>query len=142
MLYSLITIVLFLAVVWWLNKTSTNDYFENPSKSDFDLIILLYSNFEIDIKTFQIAWLYFCLNPKEYNGTSVINDRWLIKGLEPFSVVHDYAWIQAKSFKNLYDSNFIYCQSLRKVNSNWLWVWGFIFVGLNLVSLFKSVKYI
>jgi len=142
MLYSIILIVLFLAVVWWLNKTSTNDYFENPKKEDYDLIMLLYRDFEIDPYSFYDAWMYFCLYPKEYNGTSVINDRYMIKGLEPFSVTHDYDWIKAKSLKELYNSNLFYCQCLRKVNSNWFWVWGFIFVGLNLVSLFKSIKYI
>ena len=135
-----ILIALFLAVVWWLNKTSTNDYFENPKKEDYELILKLYNNFEINSESLIRAWDYFCLHPKEYNGTSIINDRWLIKNLEPFSVVHDYAWIKAKSLKELYDSNVFYCQCLRKVNSNWLWVWGFIFVGLNLVSLFKSIK--
>ena len=140
MIYAIIISALF--VVWFLNKKSKNDYFKNPKEEDFDLIIKLYRNFGIDSKSFIDAWGYFCEFPEDYNGTSIINDRWFIKGLEPLSVTHDYKWMVAKSLKDLYKSNVEYCEGLRKVNSNWFFVWGFIFVGLNLVSLFKSINYI
>lgn len=140
MIYIIIIICLF--ILWYLNKTSKNDYFENPKMKDYELIMALYKEFDIDPYSFYDAWMYFCLYPKDYNGTSIINDRYMIKGLEPFSVTHDYNWIIAESFRDLHQSNLEYCKCLRKVNSNWIWVWGFIFVGLNLVSLFKSIKYI
>lgn len=129
-------------MLWYLNKTSKNDYFLNPKESDYDLIISLYENFEIDSVLFSKAWEYFVCFPEDYNGTSVINDRYMIKGLEPFSVTHDYAWITAKSLRDLYNSNLNYCKELRVINSNWIYVWCFIFIGLNIVSLFKSIKYI
>jgi len=137
-----IVTIICLFIIWYLNKTSKNDYFKNPKREDYNLIISLYKNFELSSDSFVKAWIYFIDFPEDYNGTSIINDRYMIKGLEPFSVTHDYAWITAKSFKDLYRSNLEYCKCLRKVNSNWLWVWAFIFIGLNLVSLFKSIKYI
>lgn len=143
MTYLIIIIVLF--IFWFLNKKSKNDYFFNSKQKlidDLELIEMLYKNFEIEFKTFHKAWIYFKLNPKEYNGTSIINDRWFIKGLEPLSVEHDYNWIFAKSLKELIISNLDYCHKLRKVNANWFWVWGFVFCGLNIVSIFKSIKYI
>ena len=140
MIYTIIIICL--AVLWYLNKTSKNYYFQNPKLEDYNLILELYENFGIDNYLFIKAWDYFCLYPEDYNGTSVINDRWFIKNLEPLSVTHDYNWITAESLRELLESNLQYCNDLRKVNTNWLWVWGFVFIGLNLVSLFKSIKYI
>ena len=141
-----ILIITVLFIFWLLNKKSTNNYFiftkGQKLKDDFELLIKIYSNFEIKFSDFEKAWWYFREYPEEYNGSSIINDRFLIKGLEPFSVEHDYAWIMAKSFSNLHVSNLEYCKKLRKVNSNWFWVWGFIFCGLTLVSIFKSIKYI
>lgn len=146
MLYSFFIIVLF--CFWYLNKKSKNNYFfknEKEIRNDFELIKVLFKNFEfslVDEMQYSIAMEYFILNPKKYNGTSVINDRWMIKGLEPESVIHDYDDIVAKSLMDLLRSNYRYCNRLRKRNANWLWVWGFIFIGLNTVSLFKSIKFI
>ena len=140
MAYSIV--VIFLFIVWYLNKNSKNDYFYNPKIEEYELIMKLYKNFNIDPMDFYDAWMYFCLYPKDYNGTSVINDRWFIKGLEPMSVTHDYHWIIAKSFKDLHKSNLKYCKDLRKVNANFIWSWGFVFLGLTIVSIFKSIKYI
>lgn len=143
---SIIIITLVLFFFWYLNKTSKNDYFKEKQGQelwdDFYLIEKLYKNFDIDFKTFTKAHSYFRQYPNEYNGTSIINDRWFIKGLEPLSVEHDYNWIMAKSFKELIISNLDYCHKLRKVNANWVWVWGFVFCGLTIVSIFKSIKYI
>lgn len=147
MLYSFI-ILLILFCFWYLNKTSKNNYFfknEEEIRNDFELIKVLFKNFGytlVDEIQYSIAMEYFILKPKEYNGTSVINDNWLIKGLEPESVIHDYDWITAKSLNDLLHSNSRYCKRLRKRNTNWIWVWCFIFIGLNIVSLFKSIKYI
>ncbi len=141
----MIIIIIFLFVFWYLNKKSKNDYFFNNEKKlidDFKLIEMLYKNFNIEFEIFTKAWLYFKENPKKYNGTSVINDRWMIKGLEPLSVEHDYNWIIAKSLKELIISNLDYCYKLRKINTNFIWVWCFIFCSLNIVSLFKSIKYL
>ena len=138
-------IILILGIFWFLNKKSKNNYFFQSNEKlieDLELVEMLYKNFEIEFESFKKAWGYFKLNPSEYNGTSVINDRWLIKGLEPLSVEHDYKWITAKSFKELIISNLDYCHKLRKINTNWFWVWCFIFCGLNIVSIFKSIKYI
>lgn len=139
---TLIIILGVLLVFWYLNKISKNDYFFNPKQEDYDLIKSLYKNFGWDFSNFDRAWKYFSLYPKQYNGTSVINDRFMVKGLEPMSVEHDRDWILAKSFRELYTSNIRYCKKLRDTNVNWLWVWGFIFGGLTIVAIFKSVKYI
>ena len=144
MIYSII--ISFLVIVWFLNKKSSNNYFKYTPRvrmsRDFLLIKSIYLNFDIDFETFKIAWEYFVENPNEYNGTSVINDRWFIKGLEPLSVEHDYDWIFAKSLKDLHKSNLKYCINLRKTNANWIWTWCFIFFGLTVVSIIKSIKFV
>lgn len=139
---SLIIILGILLVFWYLNKISKNDYFLNPKQEDYELIKTLYSNFDWDFSNFNRAWKYFTLHPKQYNGTSVINDRFMVKGLEPMSVEHDLDFILAKSFIDLYTANIRYCKKLRDTNANWFFVWGFIFCGLTIVAIFKSVKYI
>ena len=135
-------ILLVLVCFWYLNYTSTNDYFLNPKIGDYKLIIEIYANFGWSMETLHQAWVYFHERPNEYNGSSVVNDRFMIKGLEPMSVEHDYEWIMAKSFKDLHKSNIKYCKKLRDTNSNWFYVYAFIFLGLSIVSIFKSIKFI
>jgi hypothetical protein len=142
MIYLISITFAILFVFWYLNKKSKNNYFYNPKEDDYRLILNLYDNFGWDSYNFKKAWVHFSFFPNKYNGTSVINDRFMIKGLEPMSVEHDFDWIFAKSFKELHNSNIKYCKKLRDVNSNWFWVWGFIFCGLEIVSVFKSIKYI
>jgi len=141
-------IIIFLVLVWYLNKTSKSDYFYkklNEIESDFELIKKVWQNLghtKESIEKLNNAFTYFIKNPSEYNGTSVIADSWLIRKLEPESVKHDHAWIIAKSLKELHKSNIEYCEDLRKRNHQWLKVWVFIFLGLSIVSILKSIKYI
>lgn len=146
MIYIVTTLVLF--VFWYLNKKSNNRFFnqkEQIIRNKLELCEKVLINFEWskkDVVRFKVACEYFISNPSQYNGTSVINDNWVIKNLEPESVIHDYDWIMATSLRQLLISNLEYARRLRKRNVNWFWCWGFIFVGLNIVSLFKSLKYI
>lgn len=144
----IIITAIFLFLVWFLNKRSRNDFFfqsEIIIRNKLKFILDIWEDFgysKYDKARLRIAFEYFITNPKEYNGTSVIADQWLIKGLEPESVIHDYDYIMATSLKDLLKANKEYSQRLRKRNTQWLWVWGFIFVGLTIVSIFKSIKYI
>jgi len=143
-----ICVIVFLACIWVLNKKSKNDFFFQDKviiREKLDLIIKIWQDFGFnsyeEIKL-RMAFEYFIKHPWQYNGTSIINDRWLIKGLEPESVIHDYEDIMAECIKDLLKSNKNYCNRLRKRNTNWLWVWGFIYCGLTIVTLFKSIKFI
>ena len=144
--YIIIAILLF--VIWFLNKNSRNDFFfqsEIIIRNKLKLILDVWNDLgysEYDKARLKIAFEYFIVNPKEYNGTSIIADQWLIKGLEPDSVIHDYDFIMATCLKDLLKANKEYCQRLRKRNTQWLWVWCFICSGLSIVSVFKSIKYI
>lgn len=143
----IIILLIFLVVIFYLNKKSYNDHFLKSKKeleNDLDLCIKILTNFNFNtnyIDKFIEAYNYFTLSPKEYNGTSIINDRYTISGLEVQSLIHDYDWIKAKSFKQLHCSNIFYANSLRKVNVNWIWAWT-LFLGLEIVSIFKSIKYL
>jgi hypothetical protein len=114
-------------------------------ENDYKLIVQVLNSFGFDadyIERFKEAYWYFDDKPHEYNGTSVINDRHTIGGLEVPSVIHDYDWIFAKSLRDLLISNVRYAKALRTLNMNWITAWCFIFTGLNIVALFKSIKYI
>lgn len=143
-----IVTILILFIFWYLNKKSINKFFyqeEKTIRKKLDLCLKVCEDFgwtPVDSVRLRIAFEYFISKPNEFNGTSIINDNWVIRGLEPESVIHDYDWIMATSLRQLLTSNLDYAKRLRKRNSNWFWVWGFIFVGLNIVSLFKSIKYI
>jgi hypothetical protein len=145
---TIIIILAFLILLWYLNKKSSNNHFSKSNidlESDLKLCLKILYNFDFPnnyIDKFDEAYDYFTLNPKEYNGTSIINDRFTIKGLEIQSVVHDYDWIFAKSLKDLHMSNVRYANALRKFNTNWISTWCFLFVGLSIVSIFKSLKYL
>jgi len=137
-----------LLLFWFLNKKSKNDFFfqtESEIRNKLKFILDIWEDFgfdNYDEARLRIAFEYFIKHPKAFNGTSVINDFWLIKGLEPESVIHDYDYIIATSFKDLHKANIEYCKRLRKRNSQWLWVWSFIFIGLSIVSIFKSITYL
>lgn len=141
-------IIIFLATIWILNKKSTNNFFfqeETIIREKLEFIIKIWQDFGFDAydeMKLKIAFEYFIKHPEQYNGTSIINDRWIIRGLEAESVIHDHEDIMAKSLKDLLKSNKEYCQRLRKRNTNWFWVWGFIYSGLTIVSVFKSIKFI
>lgn len=143
-----IYVIIFLGAIWFLNKRSKNNFFfqnENVILEKLEFIIKIWQDFGFDSydeMKVRIAFEYFIKKPHEYNGTSIINDRWLIKGLEPESVIHDYEDIMAECLKDHLKSNKNYCKRLRKRNTQWLWVWGFIYCGLTIVSLFKSIKFI
>jgi hypothetical protein len=145
MIYFLIPILL---IVFILNKKSKNNFFyqsEIVIYEKLDLIFRILKDYDLDLKDkwlLEEAFIYFIENPSHYNGTSVVNDFWLIKGLEPESVIHDYNWIMAKSLNDFLISNKEYCKRLRNRNANFVWVWVFIFIGLTIVSLFKSIKFI
>jgi hypothetical protein len=143
-----ICILVFLLSIYILNKRSKNNFFfqdEDVIRKKLDIILSLWTDFRFDnydeIKL-RLAFEYFIEHPSEYNGTSIINDMWLIKGLEPESVIHDYEDIMASNIKHLLKSNKAYCKRLRKRNAQFFWVWGFIFCGLTIVTLFKSIKFI
>jgi len=141
-------ILVFLLVIYILNKRSKNDFFyqdEDIIRKKLDIILSLWQDFGFTVYDeikLRLAFEYFIKNPNEYNGTSIINDMWLIRGLEPESVIHDYEDIIATSSKHLLKSNKTYCQRLRKRNAQFFWVWGFIYCGLTIVTLFKSIKFI
>lgn len=146
MIYIIPIITLF--IFWYLNLKSDNKFFyqeEKKIRQKLDLCLKVCEDFEwsvVDCLRLRISFEYFILNPNEFNGTSVINDNWVIKGLEPESVQHDYDWIHASSLKQLLESNLRYVKLLRKRNVNWFWCWCFIFISLNIVSFFKSLKFI
>ncbi len=146
MIYLVTAITLF--IFWYLNKKSKNNFFyqdEKVIRQKLNLCLEVCNDFEwspVDKIKLRISFEHFILNPNEFNGTSVINDNWVIKGLEPESVIHDYDWITSKSLKQLLISNLEYVKRLRKRNVNWFWCWVFIFVSLNIVGIFKSIKYI
>lgn len=145
---TIIYVIIFLATIFILNKRSKNDFFfqdESVIREKLEFIIKIWQDFGFDaydeIKL-RIAFDYFIKHPEQYNGTSIINDRWLIKNLEPESVIHDYEDIMAQCLTDHLKSDKNYSNRLRKRNTQWLWVWGFIYTGLTIVSLFKSIKFI
>lgn len=143
-----IIITIILAIIYYLNKKSSNKHFFKSLKEtqkDLELILKIMESFQFSndyIHRFKVAYSYFEYHKQEYNGTSVINDRHTIGGLETQSVVHDYDWIVATSFKDLHVSNVRYANALRQMNTNWISTWCFIFVGLEIVAIFKSLKFI
>lgn len=136
-------VILILIILYILNKKSKSDFFYGSNLNEkLNLIKHLYKEFgytETEIKKLEQAYNFFISNPKRYNGTSVVNDRYMINGLEPQSVVHDYDWIVANNLKDLINSNYRYTESLRKVNVNWFYCWFLVYCGLNLVATFKGI---
>lgn len=146
MIYIISVVTIF--IFWYLNLKSSNKFFYQEEKiirNKLDLCLKVCNDFgwsPVDNIKLRIAFEYFISNPNHFNGTSVINDNWVIKGLEPESVIHDYDFIMSTNLIQLLKANLDYVQRLRKRNVNWFWCWGFIFVSLNIVSIFKSIKYI
>jgi hypothetical protein len=143
-----IIITIIILIIYYLNKKSANNhFFKNSRKLDKDFLLIydILSSFDFPkdyIQRFALAYNFFRENPSQYNGTSIINDRYTIGGLEVQSVVHAYDWIVATSLKALMASNVRYAKSLRKMNSNWIWVWAVIFPALTISAILTSFKFL
>ena len=134
------TTIIIIAIIFILKKKSTNDFFHQKKEvlyKKWSMVEMILIDFDIkDIKGYQDAYLYFIDNPKEYDGSTIVQDRWMIRNLEAPSMKHDYDFIVAKSLKDYFIANKKYCVDLRKLNLNWVYVWVFIFTFLSIISPF------
>jgi hypothetical protein len=134
------TTLIIAAILFVLKLTSTNKFFHQDKDvlyKKWSMLEMLLIDFDIkDIKGYQEAYLYFIENKNEYDGSTIVQDRWVIRGLEGPSMKHDYDFIVATCLWDYFTSNWRYCVDLRKLNVNWIYVWFFIFTFLTIISPF------
>lgn len=125
---------------------SKNDYF----KKDLDILIkdreklkyILKDIWNLEnnlIKVYTDAFDYFILNPDSYDGATIVNDFWIIPGLDIWAMLHDYLYIKfnvAVNIKAKYYADLFYCQQMRNFKVSWGAVWLVRFSGLTLSGLF------
>lgn len=55
--------------------------------------------FEVaDINKFLLAFDYFCQNPHDFDGATIVKDLETIKGLDACAMVHDYEYLHIDFF--------------------------------------------
>lgn len=112
--------VIFLGVIFYLYKTSENDYFFQ-SKEDLKIgknlmisQLKRYGRSKVDITRFCKAYDWFCENPERYDGSTIVRDLFDFKlngfRLSTASMWHDYDYIHGAN------RNFI-----KNAKSNWLY---------------------
>ena len=132
------TTLIIITIFFVLKKKSKNKFFHQKKEvlyKKWSMLEMLLIDFDVkDIKGYQEAYLYFIDNKNHYDGSTIVQDRWMIRGLEGPSMKHDYEFIIAKSLKDYFISNKKYCVDLRKLNVNWVYVWVFIYTFLTIIS--------
>ena len=112
-------IIISLAILFYLYKTSKNDFFFQ-SKEDLeiarDLMILQLENLgrsRKDINRFLLSYDWFCKNPERYDGSTIVRDLFDLKykgfRLSTSSMWHDYDYIVNGANRNF----------IKNVKSNW-----------------------
>lgn len=124
---------------------SVDNYFqkdyESLLKERNKLKYVLSEIWNLDDNTITIylsAFDYFILNPSEYDGATIVNDFWIIPGLDIWAMLHDYLYIKynvAVNLKAKYLADKLYCQQMRNFKISWGAVWLIRFTGLTLSSI-------
>lgn len=124
---------------------SQNKYFHQ----DFDVLLENRKHLEYvlknvwlksqtSIKAYLEAYDFFMLNPSDYDGATVVNDFYLIKGLDVWAMLHDYIYIKfnvAVSLCYKYLADKFYSLEMRKFHISWGSVWLVRFFGLTLSTI-------
>lgn len=124
---------------------SSNNFFQE--NHDFEIIrhdlkyiledIWMLDNNLIDF--YLEAFDFFVKNPKKYDGATIVNDYFIIPGLDIWAMIHDYMYIKfnvAVNIKAKYYADLFYCQQMRYFKISWGSVWLVRFLGLTLSGLY------
>jgi hypothetical protein len=99
-------LILSLAFAYYLFKKSKSNFFgksEKDLKIEFKLLQQVLSDYNFtrsEIKDFEDAFVYFFLNPLEFDGATIVRDFYTINNLDAPAMVHDYSYIHAKNTKD------------------------------------------
>ena len=138
----ILIIITILLTLWILKEKSINNFFyQSPEvlAKKFELFEKIVQDFNFtNPRGYSEAYCYFMELPHKYDGSTIVQDRWLMSGLEPQSMKHDYDWIHAKTLTDYFKSNQTYATDLRKSNTNWFTAYGYL-IGLHIISPFHYV---
>lgn len=88
-----------------------------------------------EIITFYMdAYDYFCVNPNEYDGTTILGDVEVIPNLDIWAMLHDYMYIEfnvASNIKFKFYSDKLYAKEMERMGQSWEISW----VRFSLLSL-------
>lgn len=141
-----IIIILFLLIIIYLYKKSTNDIFYLSKDELKELRAMMvnqltnYSRSKKYIRFACVAFDYFALHPDKFDGTTIARDLHdvLYKGkkLEVASLIHDFVWVRFKANRKLFLnwwSNWKYFDDLLKNGKPPMY---FRLIGLMVISVF------
>lgn len=94
-----------------------------------------YSKAEIGI--YEKAYFYFCDNPKEFDGATLVKDLCDIPGLDLDAMLHDYHYIVYNAGANLLSkkqADLIYASGMRRKGKNKYSAYSRLF-GLSVIDI-------
>lgn len=91
------------------------------------------------IKLYKEAYDYFIVHPTEYDGATIVHDRYNINGLDLPSMLHDYLYIIWKSLKGRLKADKIYAKDMRRFHYQYWVAWGrYILLSIiNITGIYK-----
>ena len=91
------------------------------------------------IKLYKEAYFYFCQNPTEYDGATIVHDRYNIDGLDLPSMLHDYLYIIWNTLRGRLKADLIYANHMRRFHYQWWVAWGrfVLLYFINLTGIYK-----
>lgn len=77
---------------------------------------------------------FFCENPKQFDGATIVKDLCIIKGLDTCAMLHDYLYLThnvAANFKYKWKSDWIYAREMERGGGSAYSTWS-RFLGLSI----------
>lgn len=136
---------------------SKNDFFsqdktilEEKRKELEYLVSVLWNRSDFVKEMYLEIYDFFCENPKEYDGATIVKDLCIIKGLDTSAMLHDYLYLHynvASNYKYKWLADYLYAREMERGGGSAYATWS-RFIGLTIFGgifftpykIFKGLK--
>lgn len=109
-----IAIIIVLVILIYLLKKSKSYFFYQSREVLAEKrhhLISVFEDFKLqqnEIDEYLEAYNFFCANPSEFDGATIVKDLYTIKGLDAPAMLHDFNYIFKKNLKEklIFDWNY------------------------------------
>lgn len=111
------------------------------------LVSVLWNRNEETKELYLKIYDFFCENPKEFDGATIVKDLCIIKGLDTSAMLHDYLYLTynvAANYKYKWLADWIYAREMERGGGSAYATWS-RFIGLTIFggiffTPFKIIK--
>lgn len=96
----------------------------------------LWNYSDMQISVYEKAYEYFCVNPNDFDGATIVKDLYHIPGLDINAMLHDYMYLMYNAAANLYVKRYcdlLYAKQMERLGkggASWIRFAGLKITGL------------